>query len=110
MRCMRAATSELTRELPTKGPRTEKLSSSSAAALTLALSSGRKDSFSSRTLYVVPDVMLLPSRLGGLVPRSELESPFVEFSSDGVWLFPSLLDLSVDVEPVPFTIKLGILA
>lgn len=94
------------RELGSSGPRNEKASSSSAAAaLTLALSSGRRDSFSSRA-KVVPEVMLLPSRLGGLVPSSELESARCD-SSD-----PSLartLDLSTRPDALPLTTRLGAL-
>lgn len=88
IRWTRAATSDPMRELTSRDPRMEKESSSSAAALTLALSSGRSDSFSSRALNVVPDVMLLPSKLGGFVPSSELESTFCDTSSDEgcVWL------------------------
>jgi len=95
--------SEPIRELAKKDPRTEKESSSSAAALTLALSSGRSDSFSSKA-NVVPEVMLFPSRLGGLVPRSELESALCELSSEGVWLFAVLLDPTAEV---PLTMTFG---
>lgn len=99
MRWTRAATSEPRRELISSEPRTEKASSSSAAALTLALSSGRSDSFSSRALNVVPDVMLLPSRLGGFVPSSELESAFCETSSDEVGVRLAVEEESVWVNP-----------
>ena len=68
----------------------EKASSSSMPAFMLALSSGRNDSFSSNALKVVPEVMLLPSKLGGFVPSSELESA-LELSSEGVWLITTLL-------------------
>lgn len=87
-------------------PRMEKASSSSAAAFTLALSSGRNDSFSSKA-KVVPEVMLLPSRLGGFVPKSELESARSDVSSEGVWLLPALADLSAMPARDPFTTRLG---
>jgi hypothetical protein len=99
-----AANSEPIRELVTREPRTEKASSSSAAAFTLALSSGRRDSFSSRA-NVVPEVMLFPSMLGGLVPSSELESALCE-SSDPLSLLWTITGLSVD-KPLPLTTRLG---
>lgn len=71
-RYARAAASDPIRDPATIDPLPEKVSSSSAA-LTLALSSGRKDSFSSKA-KVVPDVILFPSRLGGFVPSSDPES------------------------------------
>ncbi len=87
----------------------ENASSSSAAAMTAGAVVRSEDSFSS-IANVVPEVMLFPSRLGGLVPSSELESARWELSSDGVWLFsPFLLDLSVVVEPSPLTTRLGVL-
>lgn len=74
----------------------EKASSSSVAAFILALSSGRNDSFSSNALKVVPEVMLLPSKLGGFVPSSELESA-LELSSEGVWLMTTLLGVNTEL-------------
>ncbi len=100
----RAAMSELIREPAMKEPRIEKASSSSAAALTLALSSGRSDSFSS-IANVVPEVMLLPSKLGGLVPSSELESHFCD-SSDPLSLLIKLRWRS-GAELLPSTTRLG---
>ena len=54
--------------------------SSSSLAITLALSSGLMDSFSS-IANVVAEATLLPSRLGGLAELSDDDS-WVEFSSD----------------------------
>lgn len=102
----RAAASELIREPAMKDPRMEKASSSSAAALTLALSSGRRDSFSSKA-KVVPEVILLPSKLGGLVPNSELESHFCE-SSDTLSLLTNTRWRSSAVG-LPSTTRLGTL-
>lgn len=95
------------RELVSRESRMENASSSSAAAaLTLALSSGRRDSFSSRA-KVVPDVMLFPSKLGGFAPRSELESAFCE-SPELDWRL-MILGFSGKAPPLPFTTRLGIL-
>src|SRR5687768_7329991 len=103
----RAARSDPIREPARREPRTDNPSSSSAAALTLALSSGRRDSFSSKA-KVVPDVMLLPSILGGFAPSSDPESAFAESSEPlSRWLMPFL---GADGEVLPFTTRLGVAA
>lgn len=101
------ATSEPIRELAIRDPLIEKASSSSAEAFTLALSSGRSDSFSS-SANVVPDVILFPSRLGALAPISELESALCEASSDVDAALSFLLCESPIEGEEPFTTRLGV--
>lgn len=96
---VRAAASE-----PMREPASSELaSSSSAAALTLALSSGRNDSFSS-SANVVPDAMLFPSRLGGFVAKSETDCAFRACPVNSVW-FGGVPDI-----PLPSTTRLRPLA
>ena len=78
----RYARSDPIRDPAMREPRID-VSSSSATAMTLALSSGRRDSFSSRILV---DAVLLPSKLGAMASSSELESALVGESRVGCCL------------------------
>lgn len=100
------ATSDPILELAICEPRTEKDSSSSAAALTLALSSGRSDSFSSKA-KVVPEVILFPSRLGALAPVSDMESALCEASSE-TCVPASFLCWEAPIDDEPFTTRFGV--
>lgn len=100
------AASEPMRDPATIDPLPENVSSSSAA-FTLALSSGRSDSFSSNA-KVVPEVILFPSKLGGFVPKSDNESALPNIScGDPLPKIPVDSELAV---PEPLTIRLGVKA